>query len=475
MSYRWRVRMAFAVMLLLLAVVGVGQSWSVALAIVNLCLISSLMALGVNIQWGYAGLFNVGTMGFAALGGAAAVLVSKAPVAGAWQAGGAGLLASAACVLAMALGGVWLWRRLTPGRLRSLAVAGLMVTGYFLARHFYLPAVAAIEAVNPAKYGYLGGLGLPIVVSWAVGGLLAGAAALLIGRLALGLRSDYLAIATLGISEIIIALLKNENWLTRGVKNVTGLPRPVPYEVELQRSASFVEWVERLAAPGLRGLEAAARADALQQRVIDYASIAVKLCYAGLFAAVLLVVLWLSMRALHSPWGRMMRAIRDNEVSAGAMGKDVTACHLQVFVLGSAVVGIAGAMLVTLDGQFTPGSYNPLRFTFLIWVMVIIGGSGNNLGAVLGGMVVWFVWVEAEPVGLWCIDAGTRWLGDDSGLRQHLLDSAQHMRVFLMGAVLLLIMRFTPDGMLPESMQYRPVSVPSRKSPALVGAGDGGQ
>jgi branched-chain amino acid transport system permease protein len=93
-------------------------------------------------------------------------------------------------------------------------------------RLFLDPASDAIEAVNPAAAGYLGGLGLPIVFSWAVGGLFAAGAAYLVGKIALGLRSDYLAIATLGISEIILAMLKNENWLTRGVKNVTGIPAP---------------------------------------------------------------------------------------------------------------------------------------------------------------------------------------------------------------------------------------------------------
>ena len=125
----------------------------------------------------------------------------------------------------------------------------------------------------------------------------------------------------------------------------------------------------------------------------------VRLGYAAIFTVVLLVILWLCERALRSPWGRMMRAIRDNRDAAEAMGKDVTGRHLQIFVLGSAVVGIAGAMLVTLDGQFTPGSYNPLRYTFLIWVMVIVGGSGNNWGAVLGGFLIWYVWVMAEPAG----------------------------------------------------------------------------
>jgi branched-chain amino acid transport system permease protein len=146
----------------------------------------------------------------------------------------------------------------------------------------------------------------------------------------------------------------------------------------------------------------------------------------------------------------MMRAIRDNETAAAAMGKNVTARHLQVFILGSAVVGIAGAMLTTLDGQFTPTSYQPLRFTFLIWVMVIIGGSGNNLGAVLGGFVIWFFWIEAEPVGLWLIELITSGMAQNSPLRAHLLDSAAYMRLLTMGLLLLLVLRFAPRGLIPE-------------------------
>ena len=115
----------------------------------------------------------------------------------------------------------------------------------------------------------------------------------------------------------------------------------------------------------------------------------VKISYAGLFGLVLLVLVWLSQRALNSPWGRMMRAIRDNETAAQAMGKDIKSRHLQIFILGSAVCGIAGAMMTTLDAQLTPGAYQPLRFTFLIWVMVIVGGSGSNLGSILGGFLVW--------------------------------------------------------------------------------------
>jgi len=101
------------------------------------------------------------------------------------------------------------------------------------------------------------------------------------------------------------------------------------------------------------------------------------------------------------------------------MGKDVTARHLQVFILGSAVVGIAGAMMTTLDGQLTPGTYNPLRFTFLIWVMVIVGGSGNNWGAVLGGFLIWWLWVMVEPIGLWVVAAITAGMEDGTWLKTH--------------------------------------------------------
>ncbi len=453
MSQRARTAVVFAIMAALLALVGIGQSWSLGLAILNLCLISAIMALGVNIQWGYAGLFNVGIMGFAALGGLAAVLVSKPPVPGAWAAGGVNLILAALLGVATIIGAVLLHRRLPKGRLRLVSMAAVIVFGYFALRHFYDPAVAAIEAVNPAKYGYLGGLGLPVILSWAVGGVFAAGAAWVVGRVALGLRSDYLAIATLGISEIIIAVLKNEDWLTRGVKNVTGLARPVPYEIELQQTQWFIALVEKVNAAELSTLSLDAKHQALQILVIDYSSLFVKLCYTGLFAGVLAIILLLSSTALYSPWGRMMRAIRDNEVSANAMGKDIVARHRQVFILGSAVVGIGGAMLTTLDGQFTPGTYNPLRFTFLIWVMVIVGGSGNNLGAVLGGFLVWFVWIEAEPIGLWLIDNATGWLGDNNAIRIHLMNSAQHMRLFLMGLVLLLVMRFSPGGILPEAVR----------------------
>ena len=423
----------FAAMALLILLTGFLQSWNSALLILNMGLISAIMSLGVNLQWGFAGLFNVGVMGFVALGGLATVLISMPPVTEAWSAGGLRTL------LGLVIGVASLWltslaiARLPSGKAKILGIIAGLIVGFFAFRFVFDGGVSAIEAVNPASTGYLGGLGLPILLAWPAGGLLAAGVAWIIGKTALGLRSDYLAISTLGIAEIILAIMKNEDWLARGVKNVIGLPRPVPFEVDLQNNPDFV-----------------ATASDLGMNAVTASSIYVKLCYAGLFTVVLLLLLWMAQNALRSPWGRMMRAIRDNETSAEAMGKDVTKRHLQIFVLGSAICGIAGAMMTTLDGQLTPAGYQPLRYTFLIWVMVIVGGSGNNFGAVLGGFVIWFFWVQVEPIGGFLMQAITSGMEDGSPLKQHLISSVAHMRLFTMGLILLLVLRFSPKGLIPE-------------------------
>ena len=423
----------FAAMALLILLTGFLQSWNSALLILNMGLISAIMSLGVNLQWGFAGLFNVGVMGFVALGGLATVLISMPPVTEAWSAGGLRTL------LGLVIGVASLWltslaiARLPSGKAKILGIIAALIVGFFAFRFVFDGGVSAIEAVNPASTGYLGGLGLPILLAWPAGGLLAAGVAWIIGKTALGLRSDYLAIATLGIAEIILAIMKNEDWLARGVKNVIGLPRPVPFEVDLQNNPDFV-----------------ATATDLGMNAVTASSIYVKLCYAGLFTVVLLLLLWMAQNALRSPWGRMMRAIRDNETSAEAMGKDVTKRHLQIFVLGSAICGIAGAMMTTLDGQLTPAGYQPLRYTFLIWVMVIVGGSGNNFGAVLGGFVIWFFWVQVEPIGGFLMQAITSGMEDASPLKQHLISSVAHTRLFTMGLILLLVLRFSPKGLIPE-------------------------
>ena len=224
--------------------------------------------------------------------------------------------------------------------------------------------------------------------------------------------------------------MKNEGWLTRGVLNVTGLPSPVPTAKALQ--------------------------EAPYELAIDASLIINKLMFIAIIIVFLAVFLWLAHRVLQSPWGRMMRAIRDNEEAANAMGKDVVKRHRQVFILGSFLLGIGGAMLATNVLQFEPGGYQPLRYTFLIWVMVIVGGSGNNLGSIVGGVLIWFVWVQAEPIASWffaLISSGL--LSEGSELAQTLLDRAPQMRTLVMGIVLLIVLRLTPRGILPEQLQQK--------------------
>ena len=452
----------FAILAALFVLTGLVQSWPGALSLLTIGLISAIITLGLNMQWGYAGLFNAGVMGFSAIGAVACVLVSmpwvtavmlqtldtmladpssnaatigrlqqdlprryfaEGQMLSAWLIGGAGALVA------------WLTNRVLRNSLssgsRALIAFVILGASLVLFRERFDESLFVLESTGFGDDSkYLGGLGLPIVLAWLIGGLLAAAAAWLIARIALGLRSDYLAIATLGISEIVIAILKNEGWLTRGVLNVTGLPSPVP------TAKTFQEPPYELA--------------------VDTSLIINKLLFVAIIAAFLVVFLWLAHRALNSPWGRMMRAIRDNEEAANAMGKDVVKRHRQVFILGSFLLGIGGAMLATNVLQFEPGGYQPLRYTFLIWVMVIVGGSGNNFGSVVGGLLIWFVWVQAEPIASWLFGLiGSGLLGEGSTLAETLLERTPQMRTLVMGLVLLLMLRLAPRGILPEELQRK--------------------
>ena len=206
----------------------------------------------------------------------------------------------------------------------------------------------------------------------------------------------------------------------------------LPREVDLQLNPAFLEPVQAM------GLDP-----------VTASTIFVKLLYATMFGLVLVLLVWGCERALNSPWGRMVRAIRDNEISSAAMGKDVKFRHLQIFIIGSAVVGLAGAMMTSMEGQLTPPSYLPLRFTFLIWVMVIVGGSGNNWGSILGGLLIGWLYLAVEFLGPQMMDVITAGLpaGD---LKDHLQDTAAQMRLLTLGVVLLLVLRFAPKGLIPE-------------------------
>ena len=447
---------AYTIMLGLIILVGIFQSWNVALSIFNMCLISAVMTMGANVQWGYAGLINFGLMGYVALGGLAAVLISVDPVQEAWSVGGFNIAMCLLLIVTMVFAIRFALKNFEKSRFRTYGIAAIIIVGIVIIRITSEPGIEAIEAINPATTGFLGGLGLPILFSWLVGAFFAAGLAFIVGKVALGLRADYLAIATLLISEIVIAVIKHEDWLARGVKNVIGLKRPVPYEIDLQTTEWFINIVAKFNTGKLNLISNITdKQAALNQLVIEGSSVFVKLCYSGLFLIVVIALLIVTQKALYSPWGRMMRAIRDNEEAADAMGKNVVKQHLLIFILGSAIVGIAGAMLVTQDGLFTPGSYRPMRYTFLIWVMVIVGGSGNNFGAILGGFAVWFLWIEAAPISLFLINLFTMGLPETHELKVHLTESVPYFRYLMMGMGLLLIMRYRPKGILPEKIEIK--------------------
>ena len=446
------IKLAFGVMALLLIMVGFVQSWGVALAILNLCLISAVMSMGVNIQWGYSGLINFGVMGFLAIGGLATIVVSVPPVNEAWAAGGFGIILSG-LILFTLITSIFYVHRKFQSKYKNYLLFFLVISVIPMMKLAAGPSISAIESIDAATSGFLGGFDLPIIFSWFVGAIFAALVAFIIGKVCLDLRSDYLAIATLLISGIVVSYVKHEEWLTRGVKNVTGLKRPVPFEVDLQNSDWFINFIGFLFKGRLSKVtDLDEKIILLNDLVMTSSSIFVKLCFSVIFSIVLITILVFSEKALRSPWGRMMRAIRDNEDAAKAMGKNVVKRHLHIFMIGSAIIGFSGAMLVTYDGLFTPASYQPLRYTFIIWVMVLLGGTGNNYGAILGAFVVWFIWIESAPFALFVINALMSEVNNTNQLKIHLIDSIPYFRYLMMGLGLLVVMRYRPKGLLPEKI-----------------------
>jgi len=292
--------------------------------------IYAVLALGLNLQWGLTGLFNLGIAGFFAIGSYTSALLTVAPTAEHW-----------------------------------------------------------------------GGFGLPLPIGAAVAMVLSGLVAFIIGVGTIRLRSDYLAIATLGIAEIIRLVIKNERWLTGGVRGIAGIPRPFNTDNPLVMLVVVV------------------------------------VCVAILY--------WLVERARVSPWGRVMRAIRENEDGTLAAGKDVMRFRLESFVVGSAFMGLGGALYAHFIGFISPEAYQPLYGTFLIWVMLIAGGSGNNIGALVGTLGVWFVWSLSEML--------------TDLLPGSMATQAGAVRILLIGLLLQLILLLRPSGIIPE------------KPPAIIASG----
>ncbi|WP_417307576.1 branched-chain amino acid ABC transporter permease [Devosia sp.] len=383
----------------------------------------ALIALGLNIQWGYGGLFNFGIMGMLMLGGAAVTFVSFPINPEFWDSDGPMMLGRALLAFGagflLVFGASKLDRVGIRGRWKTTLTVIAWIVAYAIYRSQIDPAAAYIEASS----GWVGGLGLNPILGWAFGGVLAAGVAWIVGRISLGLRTDYLAIATIGISEIIRALLKNMDWLTRGTLTVSPMPWPVPQPQDLQ-------------ATGV---------------AITESFIYSRLAFLGIVVVILAIGFFLVQRAYGGPWGRMMRAIRDNHIAAGSMGKNVTRRQLEIFVLGSVLMGIGGAILTTFAQIYDPGSYQPINHTFLIWVMVIVGGAGNNWGAVFGALLIYITWMVSDPVAQFILN----WVSERStdmgwGAIPDIQSRASQMRVFVLGVVITVALRYAPQGLIPE-------------------------
>lgn len=270
-----------------------------------------------------------------------------------------------------------------------------------IAAFFGVGAYAQAIVTTPDSTNWLGGFGLPFIAGLPVAMICSGALAFLVGLITLNLRADYLAIATIGIAEIVRLFLKNEDWLTNGVRGIWGIEKPYAG-----------------AAPG-----------------------AEPLIYMGVVLVAVLIVFLAVERARRTPWGRVLRAIRENEDTARAAGKDVVQFRLQAFVIGSMIMGLAGALYAPFFTFISPEAFDPLFATFLVWVMLVAGGSGNNYGAVLGAVVIWVVWSGTEEL--------TRQLPAEMATQ------AGAIRLLLIGALLQVILLFRSQGILPEGFSLR--------------------
>jgi len=293
--------------------------------------IYAVFSLGLNIQWGYTGLFNIGIAGFFAIGAYMSSLITMPKPSGT-----------------------------------------------------YAEYVDVLFALNlPFPIGLLGA------------GVVCGIIAYLIGIPTLKLGEDYLAIATIGIAETVRLIFNNEQWLANGPRGLAGLPQPLSGLVE----ARFYNYI--------------------------YLMIVI----------LILVILYLATeRAIRSPWGRVLRAIREDEVSASMSGKKISSFKMQAFVFGAMVMGIGGALYAHYTKAISPDVFTPLYGTFIIWVMVIAGGSGNNKGVILGAFVVWAIWI------------GTQFI--TNFLPYTLKARAPYIRFLIIGILLEIILLYRPRGCL---------------------------
>jgi branched-chain amino acid transport system permease protein len=254
--------------------------------------------------------------------------------------------------------------------------------------------VVAFFAIGAYASALLSLAGWPLVAAFAVAMLAAGLSAWPIGLLSLRLSDDYLAVVTLGFAEVVRLVIQEERWLTKGVQGLPGIPRLF----------------------GSLG-------------VGDYADLATLAVLVLANAAAIALMLHL----VRSPYGRLIQAIRDDEVAVEAIGKDPRRLKVQVFMLGAGLAGLAGAFYAHFITYLSPDQFLPL-VTFYVWIAMIIGGTGRTTGAIAGSVIL-MVFIE-----------GSRFARDwIPGVSEVQMAS---VRLALVGLALILFTLYRPQGIM---------------------------
>lgn len=298
---------------------------------------------------------------------------------------------------------------LTLGLNIHYGYTGLLNFGHvaFFAAGAFASALATLppagsEAYIAAGAHYQIGLGQPFVVGLVLAAVAGGLLALLIGLTSIRLSSHYLAIATFAMAEIFRSFLNNEAWLTRGQFGITNVPQP-------------------------------GKGTLISVDLYPYA-------YLLLMVVVVAALLFVTVRITESPFGRTLRAIRDDELAVRMLAKPAWRYKLQAFVLGGVLAGIAGGLWSHAMGVVHVGQFVPI-ITFQVWLAMLMGGVGNHWGALLGAVL------------LIVVTEGTRFLSEVPGLA--ILAAGDpgflpSLRMVLIGLLLILVIRFFPRGVLPE-------------------------
>lgn len=274
-------------------------------------------------------------------------------------------------------------------------MGGLFNAG--IAGFFGVGAYTSAILTTATSSKHLGGFALPVPIGLVGAAIVAGITGWAVAKICVRLKSDYLAMASIGIAEILRLVIVNESWLTNGSLGMARIPRPL--------------------------------AEFTTGRMTD-------VVFLGFVWLIVLLVYVASSRLYDSPWGRSLRAIRDNEASASAVGKDVEKFRIQTFVIGCAVMGIAGGLSAHYFRFLSPTAIEPLLVTFLVWVMLIAGGSGNNKGAILGALIIWTIWSVTE---IFTNRLPPEWASRSS-----------FIRMLLVGLLLQVVLQRFRSGLVPE-------------------------